>query len=71
MRSKKISFRATVEEVEILRLMCKRENRDLSEMVRELIREGATARQLLPAGLVSFESIRGKYDRNADSRKTN
>jgi predicted transcriptional regulator len=59
-RHKIISFRANENEVRILDILAKRENRTASEMLRECVREAAEKRNLLPPGLVQFENFEGK-----------
>ena len=51
-REKRISFRVTANERAALEMLAARENRDLSEMCRELVREGAARRGLPVMGLV-------------------
>ena len=67
-KSRVVAFRMTPEEFEMLRIMGKREKRKHSEMMRELIREAAFAREMLPAGLVRLEKMRGEFGRDTYSK---
>ncbi|GEM_PF-3376411 len=51
-----INFRVSEKERKLLEIMAERENRDKSEMLRELIREGAARRGLFEVGLVQLMS---------------
>lgn len=67
-KAKMVGFRVSFEEYELLLIMAKRERRVTSEMLREIIREAAATRGLLPAGLVRFERLRGE---NGTSKPNN
>lgn len=58
-RSLHIAFRVYPKERMLLEIMASRENRGKSEMIRELIREGAARRGLYQVGLVQILS---KYE---------
>lgn len=58
-RSLHIAFRVYPKERLLLEIMAGRENRGKSEMIRELIREGAARRGLYQVGLVQILS---KYE---------
>lgn len=54
-----IAFRVGEKERKLLEIMADRENRDKSDMLRTLIREGAAHRGLFEVGFVQFIS---KYE---------
>jgi len=58
-RGKLIAFRATEKERQTLEVLAARENRSLSEMLRECLREAAIKRGLYAVGLVQLIS---KYE---------
>lgn len=51
-RENLIHFRATNGERRVLEIMADQEGRNLSEMLRELVREGAKSRGLYAVGLI-------------------
>ena len=55
-----IHFRITEDEKRLLRVMMQREQRTQSGLLRELIREAAEKRGLLPVGLISLQEVLDK-----------
>lgn len=55
-KTKLIGFKATPKERAILDVLCQRENRTISEMLRECVREAAASRGLYSVGMVELMS---------------
>lgn len=62
MRKLFMTIRISPKERKVIELLSVREDRNSSEMLRELIREGAERRGIQAVGLVDLQSTEGRQD---------
>lgn len=62
MRKLFMTIRISPKERKVIELLSVQEDRNLSELLRELIREGAERRGIQAVGLVDLQSTEGRQD---------